>query len=178
MIILKTTLTVAVLAILTQAAYGDCSCPSCGEKVCRVEAKTKTVKKHCYKVECKEICIPKLKFCWPWQKGAKASCGSASGECTSDCTSSSACTDPGCADGNCKSCSTCQDAARCGKVKTVRVLKKVDYECKECGYEWKTYDVGCASAGCADAGCAAPSRGPVKVYEGSRHTPCAVRSFR
>lgn len=141
---LRTTLAVAVLAFLTQVAHAECSCPSCGEKVCRLEAKSQTVKKQCYKVECKEICIPKIKFCWPWQRDSKSSCAS------------------GCTDGNCNSCSSCSDTARCGKVKTVKVLIKVDYECKKCGYEWKIYDVGCTSTG----GCAVPANGPVKVEVG------------
>lgn len=158
---LKTTLVLAALAFLTQVAYADCCCPSCGEKACRLEVKTESVKKHCYKVECKEICIPKIKFCWPWQRGGKAGCGDGNctdAGCTGDCTAAS-CTDSGCIDGN---CSSCRDTARCGKVKTVKVLKKVDYECKKCGYEWKIYDVGCTSRD----GCAVPANGPVKVEVG------------
>lgn len=165
---LKTALAVAALTMLTQAAFaGDCCCPSCGEKVCLVEVKEKKVKKHCYKVECKEICIPKITFCWPWQKN-KAGCGGCGGAecagCTAGCADGS-CTDPGCRDGNCGA-GRSGGAARCGKVKTVRVLKKVDYECKKCGYEWKIYNVGCGVAGCASGDCASgdcAAPGPVRM---------------
>jgi hypothetical protein len=145
----RTTLALVALAFLAQVASADCCCPSCGEKVCRIEAKTETVTKKCYQVECKEICIPKIKFCWPWQRGAKSGCGDAD------------CTDADCTDGNCSSCS---ETARCGKVKTVKVLKKVDYECKKCGYDWKIYDVGCTSRD----GCTVPASGPVKIEVGDR----------
>jgi hypothetical protein len=31
----------------------------------------------------------------------------------------------------------------CGKAKTVKVLKKVEYECARCGYEWELQAVEC-----------------------------------
>ena len=32
---------------------------------------------------------------------------------------------------------------KCGKVKTVKVLEKVEYECDKCGYRWDVRPVGC-----------------------------------
>jgi hypothetical protein len=31
----------------------------------------------------------------------------------------------------------------CGKVKTVKVLKKVEYECSKCGYKWEIRAIEC-----------------------------------
>jgi hypothetical protein len=150
--LLKKTLVVAAILLMSRVAIAaDCCCPSCGEKACHVEAKTVKVKKHGYKVECKEICIPKFKFCWPWQaksRSASACDGCTSADCTSCSSAAASCTDcarAGCSDGGCASCS---DVARCGQVKTIRVLKRVEYECEKCGYEWKIFDVGCSDGGC------------------------------
>lgn len=35
----------------------------------------------------------------------------------------------------------CCTPPRCGKVKTIKVLKKIEYECEKCGYEWQAPDV-------------------------------------
>lgn len=34
----------------------------------------------------------------------------------------------------------CCEPPKCGRVRTVKVLKKVEYECEKCGYKW---DVQC-----------------------------------
>jgi hypothetical protein len=83
------------------------TCPQCDNKVCVPTPETTKVKKYCWEIECKDICIPKFK--WPW-------------EC-------------------------CCDAPECGQVKTVKVLKKVEYECEECGYKWEIKSVGCGCVG-------------------------------
>ncbi len=41
-------------------------CVSCGKKVCCLEVGTKPITKHCFEVECREICIPPVLF--PWMK--------------------------------------------------------------------------------------------------------------
>ena len=41
---------------------------------------------------------------------------------------------------------SCCEPPKCGKVRTVKVLKKVEKECKECGYKWTVKDVGCRKA--------------------------------
>ncbi|HAH44944.1 hypothetical protein [Gimesia sp.] len=79
-------------------ACGSCnSCNSCshGCKSCRLHVETLKVKKHCFNIECKEVCIPPVRF--PWQKCCEL---------------------------------------KCGKIKTVRVLKKHEYTCEKCGYKW------------------------------------------
>lgn len=40
---------------------------------------------------------------------------------------------------------SCCEPPPCGHVKSVKVLKKVDYECKRCGWKW---EAPCAPCGC------------------------------
>lgn len=100
-------------------------CPKCHHAVCCPEAVTEKEKKHCWDVECKEICIPAITF--PWQK--------------------------------------CDGSPRCGKVITVRVLKKHEYECEKCGTKWniESCPAGTAPKDCACSGglqAASPRRMP------------------
>lgn len=98
-----------VLASFAMAGHHHCkTCPQCDNKICQPTPETIKVKKHCWEVECKDICIPHVK--WPWQ----------------DC-----CAPP-----------------KCGKVRTVKVLKKVEYECEKCGYKWEVNSVGCGCGAC------------------------------
>lgn len=71
-------------------------CQSCGRKVCCPEVKVKKETRQCWEVECKDVCIPAIRF--PWM----------------DC-----------------------NELRCGRVRTVRVLKPVDYDVEKCEYQWK-----------------------------------------
>lgn len=68
---------VAVLAMSagTANAFHCNCCPDCGKKVCIATPEEITVDRHCYKVECKEICIPKYQL--PWKKCCKPQCGRA-----------------------------------------------------------------------------------------------------
>ncbi len=93
----------------SKAVCGTSSCHSQGCKTCRMHVETLKVKKHCYNVECKDICIPPVRF--PWQK-----------------------------------CCT----LKCGKIKTVRVLKKQNYTCEKCGYKWT---VECQCSACSSGNC-------------------------
>jgi hypothetical protein len=135
---------VALMATATVAMAGDCCCPSCG-KTCQAEQVTIKTKHHCFEVECKDICIPS--FRWPWEM-AKKTCNS--GSCDIGCTSG--CCDKGCK-GKCPDCPSQCDGCppKCGTVKTVKVLKKKEYECEHCGYEWKIFSVG--TTGCCNGGC-------------------------
>jgi len=81
--------------------HGPC-CPRC-DKVCCPTPEMIKEKKHCWQVECKEICIPAI-------KGPFA---------------------------------PCCEAPKCGHVRTVKVLKKVEYECEHCGYKWNVFSKGC-----------------------------------
>lgn len=49
-------------------------CPAC-DYVCRFSCEKVTETNHCYNVECKPICIPRVTF--PWQKCCEADCGPA-----------------------------------------------------------------------------------------------------
>ncbi len=106
----KAMLLMAVLVMVGHRAplnagplHGCDRCPDCGNKVCQAEPTTVKEKKHCWEVECKDICIPRFKWWW---------------EC-------------------------CETPPRCGQVKTVKVLKKKEYECEKCGYKWEVKTVDC-----------------------------------
>lgn len=85
-------------------------CPKCQNDVCSLKAECVKEKKTCFEVEQKLICIPKVSL--PWRK-CKKPCG---GNCA----------------GNCRH--------KCGKTKTVNVLKTKSYECEVCKYSWKVYE--------------------------------------
>lgn len=120
---IKTLLASLALMLASQTLFaGEVCCPDCG-KACEAIPITTTVKKHCYKIEYKQICIPGLcipSFSWFSKK----------------CCESGSCGSP-----SCSTCTTRPCTPRCGRVKTIKVLKKVEYECKSCGYEWRICNV-------------------------------------
>ena len=69
-------------------------CPRCNADVCHLKGEKVKVKKTCFEVDQKIVCIPRVTF--PWQR-----CG-----------------------------------PTCSKTRTVKVLSKKEYECKECKYTW------------------------------------------
>ena len=75
-ILLFTLLTGTTMA--TCASQEGCqACPAdgcCGTRdICSCRRTTEEVKKQCWKVSCKKICIPPIRF--PWQCGGLAGCG-------------------------------------------------------------------------------------------------------
>lgn len=38
-------------------------------------------------------------------------------------------------------CAPCCQEPACGRVRTVKVLKKVEYECQHCGYKWQVQKI-------------------------------------
>jgi hypothetical protein len=106
-------------------------CPSCNHS-CDLKIGKDKVKKHCYGVACKTICIPPITFPWNCNKGCGKSCGKS---CGKGC-------DKGCGKGK-----SCPEPTRCAKSKTVRVLKKFEYECEKCSYKWTPSKGKC---GCND----------------------------
>jgi hypothetical protein len=125
-----------VLAALTIAQAGErpnacpeacpeachVKCPRC-DNICHVTVGLEKVKRHCYDVECKTICIPRITF--PWQ----IACGT---RCDTCCDSPGMC---------------CPEPANSAKLRTVRVLKKFEYECERCKYTWSPT---CGECGCED----------------------------
>ena len=93
-----------------KSGHGRCLfCPRCSEP-CFPSVTTEAETRHCWDVECKTICIPRVRF--PWEggglKGGKGICG---------------CLPP-----------------KCGKAKCVKGLMKCEYECDVCKYKWEVED--------------------------------------
>lgn len=113
-------------------ACGSSSYCSRGCKYCQLHVETLKVKKHCYNIECKDICIPPVRF--PWQKCCEL---------------------------------------KCGKIKTVRVLKKHEYKCDKCGYKWT---VECSCNACNPGGSCAPAAPQPAVKSANNQPPLAPAS--
>ena len=104
-------------------------CPNCNSDVCELKVECVKEKKTCFEVEQKVICIPK--FSWP----PRRSCNCKS--CDHPC-----CGDPCENDCDCQ----CRCSVKCGKAKTINVLKTKKYECKSCKYRWTVVEPqGCDS---------------------------------
>lgn len=146
-------LTVALLAALMTTgpmcdpphvwAGGDdqACCPKC-----KCSVSKEAVKKHCYGVECKTICIPRITF--PWQTVCRH-------------VGDAVC-DGGCEEGCDGSCTSCPSPLNGAKLKTVRILKKFEYTCERCKYRWTPTRSRCDDA---DRDCTATpdSVGPQRV---------------
>ena len=143
-----------VAILLSIASAGDCcsngcddgclSCPSCQQFCCQLKSEPSEEERYCWKVECKEICVPRVVF--PWQN-KKHRHGHGCSGCDSGCDSCSA---DGCCGG-----ATCCDACRCNNgafVVKVKSLKKHKYTCPSCKYSWTPVET-CGGAGCCDSGC-------------------------
>ena len=162
-----------------EKACGVCEQP-CG--VCRPVAKCEPVKKTCYEVECKTICIPAVTL--PWQDGPLAGlarllsggkCGASScGRCGASCSANGPCgaCGPGGGGVNASDCKNGFCSNICGEVRAVRILKKSSKPNGEklvC--EWK-HDpnstcgtdgrhCGARKPGCCSDGVAPPASAPV-----------------
>jgi hypothetical protein len=90
-------------------------CPQCCHD-CVFSAEKAKETKSCYAAECKPICIPRVVF--PWQKGC-CTCGK------------------GGKDGGKDGCCAVHNGV---KKRSVRVLKKYEYECSKCKYQWTPVD--------------------------------------
>lgn len=105
-------LAVGLLAVVPLAAYAGHGrrhdrCPDCGHAVCVPSIEKVKEKKHCWRIECEQICIPHIR--WPWQ--------------------------------------SCCEPPKCGRVRNVKVLKEVEYECEACGCKWDVQRVDCCPSG-------------------------------
>ena len=139
-------------------AAGRC----CGGPTCVGKAERVDVEKHCWKIECEDICVPAVRF--PWEHGGSKLTLFTLFNCKKGC-GKTRCRDSRC-DGNCAAapCVGCADGCtscvppKCGLVKKVRDLKKESYKVKECEYSLSAGDNngnGGNGAGCdcAGAGC-------------------------
>jgi len=113
---------------------GCCETVACApcKMVCCPEVKMKKFDKHCWKVECEQICVPRVK-CPLFSCFQKKDCGD---HC-----------DRGNLFGRCFS-------GLCADVKTVRKLKKETYECEKCVVEWSVRPIDGDSC---DSGCLKPN---------------------
>ncbi len=139
--LLAAALMLAPVALLQAGGHGgagdgccEVQCPQC-RHICKFTVDTDKEAKHCYKSECKPVCIPRVVF--PWQKKSCSTCSSCSGagcdSCAGGCCNSGG--PCGCATGCEKpDCTTCNNGAR---IRYVNVLKKYEYECEVCKYKWE-----------------------------------------
>lgn len=124
--LITTLLLLVATAASVRAAEAQCDtcapvCAPCAEKVCVTHARAGKQSKHCWDVECAEVCIPAVRF--PWECRKQTGCD--------DC----------CVQGL---------LPKCGTVRTVRKLKKVKYDCDVCEYEHTIECRGshCGAIGC------------------------------
>jgi hypothetical protein len=147
--------TITALLLMSQVSWAGekaCSdkgkkkvCPDSSNKVCEAVPVTKSVKKSAYEVECKEICIPSYTFSFSLGKLCGLKCD------TKDE----------------KNCGREGQPKKCGRVKTVKVLKKVDGKAGEkCTYEWKIRD---------GKGCETKKGGSAAVTPAPQPVPAATR---
>ena len=154
------------------SANNDCSngcCEeSCCEPVCCPKKVTEEVKKQCWKVQPKMICIPGFRFECNWRKNK--CCQSKNGCEDTCCDERCCCKDPG--------------TPTCGRVRCINVLEKHEYTCEECGYEWEVKCVrtnqGCCPCGngccpsCGASGCCAANEtvaADVQLISAKESTP-------
>ncbi|MCR9116900.1 MAG: hypothetical protein NXI22_08105 [bacterium] len=126
-IALALAITTTTTSSTTATAFERCHshCPHCQE-ACYASVSVENEKKHCWNIECKTVCIPRVTF--PWQ------------QCQKDC------------------CDACPQPAKCGRVRTVRVLVKHEYECPKCKYKWSVPETNCCTdASCSAGGCSVPA---------------------
>ena len=120
-------------SVQTTSCEKDCQCNGrcSSEYVCCPKAVEKEVKKSCWLVKPKLVCVPG--FRWPWE-----CLGKKNPSCGDDCDS----TKP-----------------RCGFVRCINTLEKHEYTCKECGYEWTIKRVCCSNCGGNSSSCCCPECG-------------------
>lgn len=109
---------------------GGLLCPRCTEPCYPTVTKGKETK-HCWDVEQKVICIPRIT--WPWEAKAKSGHGKGHGHAKSDacgCGAKGKGKGAHCPDANCIQ-------PKCGRTKVVNVLMKVPYECSVCKYSFE-----------------------------------------
>ena len=147
---------------MTSIAVAGCGCEKptgcsnhCCEPcmlVCSAETKMVKVKKHGWEVECEHVCIPKVHCPLFKLFGCGSACSAASNGCQN-------CGEAGC-NGQCCSNGGCNQHGACGRIRTVRKLKKEEYEVEKCVVEWSVKKCAGSCGKCCDAcapqSCCAP----------------------
>lgn len=119
---------------------GTCSNKKCCCKaVCCPKCVTEEVKKHCWLVKPKLICIPKFQFNLFADNSRQGNVDCGDSCCSNDC-------------GSC-------DSSSCGRVRCINVLEKHEYTCEECGYEWEVKCVRTGKKRCCSKKRSCPSCG-------------------
>lgn len=151
-------------------AYDGCGPAGCGpgrdcEGTCSPTVKKVDIKKTCFNIELKKICVPPTRF--PWDPSPCDSVCGDQGACGAGCTPSAA----ACGAGQCGAGSSTGGGlfgqlrdllgmSNKGKCRTIKVAKKSSVKCGEtCACDWKCDDPSIPSKGCAPA-CVAPSAAP------------------
>ncbi len=106
-----------------QTSCCEVTCPHCHYS-CKFSVDIEEDAHHCYGVECKPICIPRV--VWPWQR---KKC------CLNDGEPCDACTGDGCLLHSKPLYCSCVNNGAC--IRKVLVLKKYEFECKKCKYSWE-----------------------------------------
>ena len=153
-------LTLAVFAS-SALAGGICKkscCPKC-KTPCVLKIEEGTEEKHCWKIEEKVVCIPRVTFSWQWPFQKK--------KCKTQC-------DAGCS-------KPCCAPPKLARSRTVLRLVKHEYECPTCKYVWEPKEcTPCTSAGDALAPVPPQMEGMGEVpnqlnyYEGTAEPPMVV----
>lgn len=141
-------------------------CPRCAEPCYPTVTKAKETR-HCWGVETKTICIPRIT--WPWEtwgdngKGKGKACDNGG---KTACDGKAGCGRGKCGRGKGAKCPevNCIEP-KCGRTRTVNVLMKHSYECSVCKYTW---DAGKGKASPKAAppqldSAAAPVKAPTQV---------------
>ena len=150
--VVLTVATVVVTSLMANSsvALAGCGCEKatgcndhcCGPcmLVCSAEKKTLKVKKHGWELECEHVCIPKVHCplfrCFGSRSAAPACCQN--------------CGDSNC-NGNCSANGSCNPQGACGRIRTVRKLKKEEYEVEKCVVEWSVKKCGGSCGKSCDA---------------------------
>ncbi len=156
--LLSSQLTLAGEGCAKPFSCGEYDCGEACQKVCKPTCEWTKVKKKCWEVECKDVCVPPVKlpsFCEVFKsaigmrgtvgalptRGGTTGCTSCGDECRGSCGTVSCSTLAGCNNGSCLGG---------GRVRTVRVLKGKTTEVEKMVVKW---DVQPAATGCGK-GCA------------------------
>jgi hypothetical protein len=121
----------STLFLLPRAAIAGICCPKCSA-ICELSVDEGERSRHCWKIECEDVCVPRIVF--PWQNRGKHRGSGCTGCSATGCTS--------CTPDRCSACVKHNGAF----VIKVRKLKKHKYTCSQCEYTWEAKRLGCTES--------------------------------